>query len=661
MSSDSKSDGKNDKASDKMSGKKPGKISEDRLPEKPVSKKAVHSKAKPSEDKSKEKYIPATKSSKTAKIRDECKEERSSAKKTERKESSSKNSNKADEHFSTGRSSRSESPRGAADRDRRSKDKICQSKESLVEAERSSRRHRSEKSHRQKSSDQSSSKNRSSQECSSSKSSSSKSSSSKSRERKQRSASSSDCEKLPESSSSRSSRSTSSKTAKSSPKSRTVSPSKSPKLSRGAMKEARSRTSSKSTTAVEYDNSDEEFLPPPPPIKKSASSSSSSSSWKKSPPPRTSGAKGGKKEQQPAKNVRTRLYYWAEVWVDSDWVPVDVVSGKVGCAAEMESRAFGVAVAKDTKKPANSTKSLLYVIGANVDGSMRDVTRRYTASKYDTVTRKARVAEEFVAETLRPFLPSHNSILDRIHAQEDSKMDKKMASAPMPTSVGAFKNHPLYALQRHLLKFEAIYPPEAPTLGFIRGEGVYARECVHTLQARVTWLKEGRVVRVGEQPYKVVKARPKWDRMSGTMVKDQPLEVFGKWQTEIYIPPPAVDGKVPRNEYGNVELFKPWMLPKGTVHIPIQGLNKTAKKLNIDCAPAMMGWEFSGGGCHPVFDGFVICQEFQDVLMDAWNAEMEEKAKRDAAKKEKRVLDNWKKLVKGLITHEKIKRKYAKD
>ena len=59
--------------------------------------------------------------------------------------------------------------------------------------------------------------------------------------------------------------------------------------------------------------------------------------------------------------------------------------------------------------------------------------------------------------------------------------------------------------------------------------------------------------------------------MNGTVVKDQPLEVFGRWQTEIYVPPPAVDGKVPRNEYGNVEFFKPWMLPKGTVHIPIVG------------------------------------------------------------------------------------------
>ena len=51
------------------------------------------------------------------------------------------------------------------------------------------------------------------------------------------------------------------------------------------------------------------------------------------------------------------------------------------------------------------------------------------------------------------------------------------------------------------------------------------------------------------------------------MIKDQPLELFGKWQTTQYVPPVAKDGKVPRNEYGNVDLFKECMLPKGTVHI----------------------------------------------------------------------------------------------
>merc|ERR1712008_180894 len=210
----------------------------------------------------------------------------------------------------------------------------------------------------------------------------------------------------------------------------------------------------------------------------------------------------------------------------------------------------------------------------------------------------------------------------------------------MGTSIGLFKSHPLYALTRHLLKFEAIYPPDAPPLGYIRKEPIYARECVHVLEGRVSWLKEGRVVKIGQEPYKVVKARPKWDRMSGNVIKDQPLEVFGKWQTELYTPPPAENGKVPRNEYGNVELFKPWMLPKGTVHIPITEINR--------------------GGSFPAFDGYVVCEEMQDTIMDAWNVYAEEQERKAHEKKEKRVLENWRKLTKGLVMYHKIKRKYAK-
>lgn len=86
-----------------------------------------------------------------------------------------------------------------------------------------------------------------------------------------------------------------------------------------------------------------------------------------------------------------------------------------------------------------------------------------------------------------------------------------------------YKNHPLYVLKRHLLKFEAIYPPDAVTLGFVRNEPVYSRECVHTLHSRDIWLKHAKVVRLGEKPYKIVKARPKYDkvRQQYTLFADQ--------------------------------------------------------------------------------------------------------------------------------------------
>ena len=103
-----------------------------------------------------------------------------------------------------------------------------------------------------------------------------------------------------------------------------------------------------------------------------------------------------------------------------------------------------------------------------------------------------------------------------------------MNEAPLPSTIGQFKDHPLYALERHLLKFEKIYPPNAPTLGFTKsGEAVYARECVRTLNGRTHWLKEGRTVKVGELPYKVVKARPKWTRTPAGWIRapDEDLDV----------------------------------------------------------------------------------------------------------------------------------------
>ena len=333
-------------------------------------------------------------------------------------------------------------------------------------------------------------------------------------------------------------------------------------------------------------------------------------------------------------------YYWVEIYIvkEKRWIPVDVLTGKINNAAEIESRL---------------PKPVLYVFAVNMKGRVKDLTRRY-ASNYLTQSRKLRVEEKWLEETLRPWL-------DRDNKKEDTELVRKSEEAPLPTNVGAFKGHPLYALQRHLLKFEAIYPVDAPTLGFIKGEPVFARECVHTLLGRTAWLKEGKVVRIGEEPYKVVKARPKWDRMSGCKKADEPLELFGHWQTELYIAPVAVDGKVPRNEYGNVELFKPWMMPKGCVQIPINGMQSVIRKSGIDAAPAMVGWDFSSGGSHPVFDGYIVCQENADALMDAWNQEQELKLQREKDKREKRVLDNWKRLVKGLMFREKMRLKYMKE
>ncbi|XP_045534142.1 DNA repair protein complementing XP-C cells homolog [Papilio machaon] len=338
-----------------------------------------------------------------------------------------------------------------------------------------------------------------------------------------------------------------------------------------------------------------------------------------------------------------RIDVWCEVFVEEleEWVAVDVTRNKVHCAKEIYSKA---------------THPVAYVVGWDNNNYLKDLTRKYVPH-WNTVTRKQRAEVSWWNTAVAPWLGPKNA-RDK---EEDERLDRMQLEAPLPTSITEYKNHPLYALKRHLLKFEALYPEDAATLGFVRGEAVYARECVHICRSRDIWLKEAKVVRLGEKPYKVVKARPKWDRLSNKLITDKPLELFGPWQVTDYEPPVAENGIVPRNAYGNVELFKECMIPKGTVHIKLPGLNRVAKKLNIDCAPALTGFDFNGGWSHPVYDGFVVCKEYEEILTEAWVKDQEELERKEREKIDARVYGNWRRLIKGLFIRERLKHKYGFD
>ncbi|XP_043934533.1 DNA repair protein complementing XP-C cells [Protopterus annectens] len=337
--------------------------------------------------------------------------------------------------------------------------------------------------------------------------------------------------------------------------------------------------------------------------------------------------------------------HWLEVYVEREekWVCIDCVHGSVSQPQLCYKYA---------------TKPIFYIIGIDNEGFVRDITQRYDAA-WMTVTRKLRVDPAWWQETLEPY----RSPFNKREEKEDLQLQAKLLDQPLPKSINEYKNHPLYSLKRHLLKFQAIYPSTASILGYCRGEAVYARDCVHTLHSRDTWLKEARVVRLGEVPYKMVKGqsnRSRKARLAEPENSDKDdLALFGLWQTEEYQPPVAVDGKVPRNEYGNVYLFKSCMLPIGCVHLQVPSLHRVARKLNIDCAAAITGFDFHAGYSHPVVDGYVVCEEYKDILLTAWENEQAEIERKEKEKREKRVLANWKLLVKGLLIRERLKQRYG--
>uniref|UniRef100_A0A2K6QM66 XPC complex subunit, DNA damage recognition and repair factor n=1 Tax=Rhinopithecus roxellana TaxID=61622 RepID=A0A2K6QM66_RHIRO len=343
----------------------------------------------------------------------------------------------------------------------------------------------------------------------------------------------------------------------------------------------------------------------------------------------SSSSKRGKKMSSDGERAEKRsiagIDQWLEVFCEQEekWICVDCVHGVVGQPLTCYRYA---------------TKPVTYVVGIDSDGWVRDVTQRYDPA-WMTVTRKCRVDAEWWAETLRPY---QSPFMDR-EKKEDLEFQAKHMDQPLPTAIGLYKNHPLYALKRHLLKYEAIYPETAAILGYCRGEAVYSRDCVHTLHSRDTWLKKARVVRLGEVPYKMVKGfsnRARKARLAEPQLREEnDLGLFGYWQTEEYQPPVAVDGKVPRNEFGNVYLFLPSMMPIGCVQLNLPNLHRVARKLDIDCVQAITGFDFHGGYSHPVctFLPLHFCLQ----------------------KREKRAVGNWKLLAKGLLIRERLKRRYG--
>uniref|UniRef100_A0ACB8EHB5 Uncharacterized protein n=1 Tax=Sphaerodactylus townsendi TaxID=933632 RepID=A0ACB8EHB5_9SAUR len=336
---------------------------------------------------------------------------------------------------------------------------------------------------------------------------------------------------------------------------------------------------------------------------------------------------------------------WVEVFVEREdkWVDVNCVHGTVG----QPPLCFRYA-----------TKPVCYIIGFDNDGCVKDVTQRYDPA-WMTLTRKRRVDAQWWDDTLNPY---RSPFVER-EKKEEKAFLAQLQDKPLPTAVGEYKNHPLYALQRHLLKYEAIYPESAAVLGYCRGEAVYSRDCIHTLHSKDTWLKQARVVRLGEVPYKMVKGYSNQARKARMMEpanrEKKDLALFGLWQTETYQPPIAVDGRVPRNEFGNVYLFQPSMLPIGCVQLKLPNLHKVARKLDIDCVPAVTGFDFHGGYSHAVTEGYIVCEEYREVLVAAWENEEVEREKKENEKREKRVLGNWKLLVKGVLIRERLRKRYS--
>ena len=327
----------------------------------------------------------------------------------------------------------------------------------------------------------------------------------------------------------------------------------------------------------------------------------------------------------------------------------------------------------------------LYIV-ASASGFVRDVTRRYVSRFQPVLQQRTLEGHRHWTEDVLPQWESSHpppAVRHLMRIADERERDHFYAlheTEPIPPSRAALRNHPAYALEEHLKKYQAIYPrvvvgtiPAVQPDGSVGACPVYRRRDVHLLHTRERWFRECRVVRDGEQPYKVVESFMSRMRQlrdarrrggaaapADSSIQGEPSELYGRWQTEEMPRAVARDGIVPRiGPRGNIELWTERHLPVGTVHVHLPFAGMLARRLGIDAVPAMTGFEVKRCGSVPVIQGVVVCTEHAAALMDACHAEVARRQARAERRLADEALQRWRKLVRTIVAKERLRRRYG--
>ncbi|KAL1954317.1 hypothetical protein VTO42DRAFT_1391 [Malbranchea cinnamomea] len=355
--------------------------------------------------------------------------------------------------------------------------------------------------------------------------------------------------------------------------------------------------------------------------------------------------------------------YWVEAFnaAMQKWVSVDpLVTNTIGKPSRLEP---------PSSDPLNN---MHYVIAFEEDLSARDVTRRYVKS-FNSKTRRNRVestkdGEKWWERTMKIF---ERPCLEDRDQVELGELTANAAGEGMPRNVQDFKDHPIYALERHLRRNEVIYPKRVigkvglskttPAKKDPQLESVYRRADVHIVKSADGWFRQGRRVKPGEQPLKRVPvSRNRMARMQDVFGDDEEEEeaqetpMYAMFQTELYEPPPVVNGKVPKNSYGNIDVYTENMIPSGGFHLNHPDAALAAKILGIDYADAVTGFQFKGRHGTAVINGIVAAAEYREALHVVLSGLEDQRAQEEQERRTRAALRMWKLLLIKLRVAERI-------
>lgn len=390
-------------------------------------------------------------------------------------------------------------------------------------------------------------------------------------------------------------------------------------------------------------------------------------------------------------------HYWAEVLspTSQTWIPVDPIVLNQVASNDEALQVFEPRGAKADK----AKQVCAYIIAYYPDGTAKDVTVRYLKrhmlpgktkgmrmpiEKVQIRNKRGKVLRSYDYDWFGNVMKIYErptalrTAADDIEDQRELKPvkpERKAKEDGLDTLQG-LKSSAEFVLERHLRREEAIRAGAEPVRMLTVGKGdkakeepIFLRSDILTGKTVETWHKEGREIKTGEHPIKHVPFRAvttirkrELEEAERTTGEKQQQGLYNKDQTQFIVPPPiGPDRSIPKNTYGNMDVYVPSMVPKGAVHIPLKGTAKVCKKLQVDFAEACTGFDFGHRMAVPILTGVVVAAENEHMVIDAWEEQEEIKRQKEADKREKLALSMWKKFLNGLRIVKRIRAEYGDD
>lgn len=393
-------------------------------------------------------------------------------------------------------------------------------------------------------------------------------------------------------------------------------------------------------------------------------------------------------------------HYWTEVLspVTNTYTPVDSVVLNIIATKKELLEKFEPRGGKSEKAKQVTT----YIVGYSPDGTAKDVTTRYLKNRmWPSRTKGNRIPVEKVP------IYNHRGKVKRyenydwfktvmsgyvrgtrkcprteIDDHEEATILKPVKPEKKEVEEGketlqSYKSSAEFVLERHLRREEAIKPGSTHVKMFtVKGgkgeasteEKVFLRKDVVNCKSMETWHKEGRAPIPGEEPLKRVPYRAATTNRRRELAEaehasgEKVLQGLYSWdQTDWIIPPPIENGIIPKNSFGNIDLYVDSMLPEGAAHIPRRGTVKICKRLGIDYAEAVTGFEFGHRMAVPIITGVVVAEEHFDAVIEEWEKDEAERVRKEDEKRTKAAIAMWRKMLMGMRIIERIREDHGDD